>query len=290
MEHTLPVRFVQVTGVRRLTPRMARITFGGPDLAGFDLAGPDQQVKLYFPRPGQRVSLLPASGAGADGDVMRWYAAYSEIPDAERPWMRSYTVRACDTGRGTIDIDFCLHEDAGPATRWAAAARPGDTLGMFGPSAWFSRPIGLGTAEWVLLAGDDAALPAIATILEWLPPGIHALVFAEVADAAEEQTFATRAEATLHWLHRGMRRAGTGGLLTQAVRTADLPRGLLYAWLGGEAGTVRALRRHLVDERGVDRLSVDFTGYWRLHLSQDDAPTEEDLTEARERLAEAEER
>ncbi|WP_351224534.1 siderophore-interacting protein [Streptomyces sp. NPDC002133] len=48
MDHALPLRFIQVTGVRRLTPRMARITFGGPDLAGFTLDAPDQQVKLYF--------------------------------------------------------------------------------------------------------------------------------------------------------------------------------------------------------------------------------------------------
>ncbi|MGW2559414.1 siderophore-interacting protein [Streptomyces sp. NPDC001514] len=285
MDHTLPLRFVQVTGVRRLTPRMARITFGGPDLTGFTLDAPDQQVKLYFPRPGQRAPRLPEPGA--DGDVMRWYAAFSAIPEAERPWMRSYTVRACDARRGTIDIDFVLHEDAGPATRWAAAARPGDTLGMFGPSAYFTRPIDLGAAQWVLLAGDETALPAIGTILEWLPAGTRTLVYAEVADAAEEQRLATQGEVTVHWLHRNGRPAGPGGPLVGAVRTAAFPPGPVYAWLGGEASAVRALRRHLVGERGVDKRSVDFAGYWRQRLSQDDAPTEADLAEARERLAQA---
>ncbi len=51
---------------------------------------------------------------------------------------------------------------------------------------------------------------------------------------------------------------------------------------------MRALRRHLVDERGLDRRSIDFTGYWRLKLTQDDAPIEEDMADVRERLAEAE--
>lgn len=53
------------------------------------------------------------------------------------------------------------------------------------------------------------------------------------------------------------------------------------------AGTARALRRHLVEDRGLAKPSVDCAGYWRLSLTQDDAPTPEDLAEARERLTEA---
>jgi NADPH-dependent ferric siderophore reductase len=37
----------------------------------------------------------------------------------------------------------------------------------------------------------------------------------------------------------------------------------LYAWLAGEAGVIKTLRRHLVTERGVDRKAVAFMGYWR---------------------------
>ncbi|UWF78561.1 SIP domain-containing protein [Microbacterium sp. EF45047] len=36
-----------------------------------------------------------------------------------------------------------------------------------------------------------------------------------------------------------------------------------HAWLAGEAGTITALRRHLVRDLGVDRRSVAFMGYWR---------------------------
>jgi NADPH-dependent ferric siderophore reductase len=38
----------------------------------------------------------------------------------------------------------------------------------------------------------------------------------------------------------------------------------IYAWLAGEAGVIRALRRHLVSERGIDRRTVAFMGYWRI--------------------------
>ena len=72
-----------------------------------------------------------------------------------------------------------------------------------------------------------------------------------------------------------------------AVRRAGLPTDRPFAWLAGEAGAVRALRRHLVEERGFDKRAIDFAGYWRRRLSQDDAPTPDDLADARELVAQA---
>lgn len=39
--------------------------------------------------------------------------------------------------------------------------------------------------------------------------------------------------------------------------------GAFYAWLAGEAGVIKGLRRHLVSELGLDRRQVSFMGYWR---------------------------
>jgi hypothetical protein len=61
----------------------------------------------------------------------------------------------------------------------------------------------------------------------------------------------------------------------------------VFAWLAGEAGTVRLLRRHLVEERGVPKRAIDFAGYWRRRRTQDDPPTEQDLADAQELLARA---
>lgn len=36
-----------------------------------------------------------------------------------------------------------------------------------------------------------------------------------------------------------------------------------YAWVAGEAGTVRDLRRLLLTEHGLDRGGASFMGYWR---------------------------
>lgn len=275
----LPVSLVTVTDVQRLTPGMARVTFRADTLPASVGGTPDEQVKLCFPQAGQDRPRLPE----ADGDTMRWYQAFLAIPEDERPVMRSYTVRRRHPGTDLVDIDFVLHDDAGPATRWARTAEPGRVIGMVGPSAAYARP--LGEADLLLLAGDETALPAIGTIAESLPQGARAVAYIEVTDATEEQHLDSRADLTVHWLHRGPAAPGRSHILVDAVRRADLPGDGVFAWLAGESAAVRALRRHLVDERGIDKGAVEFSGYWRLKLTQDDAPTAEDLAEAQERLA-----
>jgi NADPH-dependent ferric siderophore reductase len=281
----LPHSVIEVLRCRRITPRMQRVTFGGPDVARFTPVGPDQHVKLFFPRrPGGPIDIpvMPE-----DGDVTRWYSAYLQMPDDDRPWMRSYTIRAHHPDRTEIDIDFVLHGDghAGPATAWAAAAAPGERLGMLGPQ--ITRLREPDEHAWKLIAGDESALPAIGALVESLGPHERALVFVEVQDAAEEQALASPGLVDLWWLHRGALPAGASTALVDAVRAADLPDGPVFAWLAGEASAVRALRRHLVTERGIARRAVSFTGYWRLHRTQDDAPTDEEIAEQAEMLADA---
>ncbi|EOD69564.1 siderophore-interacting protein [Amycolatopsis vancoresmycina] len=259
-----PTGLLEVTAVRRVTPRMVRVTFTGDGLAELE-PWPDQQLKLLFPPPGRPVRL-----PSADDDVMRWYQAYLAIPADERPVMRSYTVRSRDGD--TIDVDFVLHAGAaGPATAWAARAAAGDVLGRYGPDPAYRRP--LSTADTLLCAGDETAIPAIASILSEVD---NAVVFLEVADAAEEQPL-----PGVRWLHRDG--AEHGSRLLEAVRGMALPEA---AWLAGEASTVRALRRHLV-ERGLPKNAIEFTGYWRRSLTQDDAPTSDDLADAAEKLADS---
>jgi NADPH-dependent ferric siderophore reductase len=275
---------LHVTGTERITPRMVRITLGGEDLAGFTPVAPDQQVKLFFPRPGHVRPVVPEMPV--DGDVMTWYQAYMAVPEPERPWMRSYTIRRYHPDRREIEIDFVLHGadgGHGPASRWVARARPGDHVGMYGPSVSHFRVAG--AHDWRLLAGDETALPAIGALLEALAPGTRAVVYVEVADTAEEQELESEGDVEIHWLHRGGMTPGHSSVLLDAVRAAELPDGVPFAWIAGEASTVRALRRHLVGERGLDKKQIAFTGYWRLNLTQDDQPTAEDTAEQAEAMA-----
>ncbi|MFD4676251.1 siderophore-interacting protein [Lentzea sp. NPDC058450] len=251
-----------VTSVVPLTPRMTRMTFTGPGLAEIG-TWPDQQLKLLFPQPGGSAHVSDAP------DVGTWYQAYLAMPDDERPWMRSFTVR--ELADEVLTIDFVLHGANGPASRWASSAQVGDVIGRFGPSPDYARP--LGEAELLVFAGDETALPAIASLLELLPAAQQRLVFVEVADPAEEQDV-----PGVRWVHRS-----AGEDLVSVVTAQDVPADV-WVWLGGEASAVRALRRHFVG-RGVSKKDIEFSGYWRRTLTQDDAPTADDLAEAQERIA-----
>ncbi len=248
---------LQVVRTRRLGPTMLRVTLGGDDLAGFASGGRDQSFSLFLPHPGQSSPVLPT------GDD--WFGRYRAMDPVERAVMRSYTVRAQRAGE--LDVDFALHGEGGPASRWAASARPGDRVTLLGPSVADNKSIGFRPPEgtgWVLLSGDETALPAIAAILESLPSGMPVRVFAEVPEAADVTELSTEADAEVTWLVREEASAHRTETAVEAVRAARLPEGVPYAWIAGEAGTVRALRRHLVGERGFPRRAVTFSGYWRL--------------------------
>jgi NADPH-dependent ferric siderophore reductase len=292
----VPMRFyrVEVRAVHRLTPHAVRVTFGGPDLAGFADDGPDQRCKLFLPRHDGTAPAVP--------EDPEWFARLRAMPAADRPVARTYTIRAARPRSAEVDIDFALHVDshgrdshghdshrhysrhstggpgsgaAGPATRWARTARPGEQAVLWGVRAEYDPPAG---AAWHLVAGDDSALPAVAAILERLPARTVAHVVLEIADATARRPLPTAAEATVTWVYRDRRHGGGphrdaphgptgtgsgGGPLLDALRRARLPAGTPYAWVAGETSDVAAVRRHLVRERGVPAESVTFMGYWR---------------------------
>jgi NADPH-dependent ferric siderophore reductase len=266
---TAPFRFFDAHVVRaeHLGPTMTRITFGGEQLAGFVSGGRDQRFKLFLPHPHQRIPVVPTEED--------WYARWRVMDPGDRAVMRSYTV--CEQRREEFDVEFALHGSgatSGPAARWAAGARPGDRVTVLGPAARdnggvdFRPPEGTG---WVLLTADETALPAVAGILAWLPAGTRARAWIEVPHAEDLRQLPTEADAEVTWL---VRDGAPHGLVPSAVRAAELPTGTPYAWIAGEAGVVRTLRRHLVGERAFDRRAVTFTGYWRLGACEEDLLTE----------------
>ena len=50
-----------------------------------------------------------------------------------------------------------------------------------------------------------------------------------------------------------------------ATKNPGMPAGAMpfYAWMAGEAGVIKGLRRYLVRDVGIDRKQVAFMGYWR---------------------------
>jgi NADPH-dependent ferric siderophore reductase len=261
VRHEAKRRMLVVRNVSHLTPRMIRIVLGGDELSGFVSVAHDDHVKLFFPPPGQEKPVFPTQTP--NGPV------YPE--GAPRPAARDYTPRRYDAAANTLTIDFVLHGD-GPATTWAAQARPGHFIGVGGPRGSFVVPDDF---DWYLFAGDETALPAIGRRLEELPAGTRAVVVAEVADAGEEQKFETRPRLETYWLHRDGAGPGDPSLLQRAVAGLKLPSGEGYAWVAAEAATAKSLRRHLVEERGMPKDRVKAAAYWKrgaaaVHETYDD--------------------
>lgn len=247
VRHALRFRALDVLAVEHVTPHLVRVTLGGADLEGFHSPGFDDHAKLFFPDEATGALTLPT--AGPDGPV--W-------PEGRKPTMRDYTPRRFDAEAGTLAIDFALHV-AGPATRWARQAAPGQRLGVGGPRGSFLVPTAF---DGHLLIGDDTALPAISRRLAELPAGARALVLAEVDGPADHVALPSAADVTLAWVHREGAAPGAVPLL-DALRAATLPAGDLHAWIGCESAAAKALRAHLVGERGLNPKWVRASGYWR---------------------------
>ncbi|MFF7011413.1 siderophore-interacting protein [Streptomyces fimicarius] len=254
-----------VLRTRRLGPSILRITLGGPGIEGFSGGGRDQSLSVLLPRPGQGEAVVPA------GDSGTWHEKWRALPEGERAVMRTYTVRAQRLradGSTEVDLDFVLHGDGGPASRWARAAAPGDRLKVLGPAVADNTAVRFrppADTDWVLIRADESALPAAAAALEWLPAGLPARVWLEIPCTEDRQALNTAAKARISWLVRSEGAA----LCVEAVRAAELPQGTPYAWIAGEASGVRALDHHLIRERGFGRERVTCAEYWRRGLSED---------------------
>lgn len=250
VRHELRMRLLEVRDVEALTPNMRRVTLGGDDLEGFESPGFDDHVKLFFPDPQTGELVLPK--VGPEGVV-------KPAPGDAPRLMRDYTPRRFDAATRTLVIDFALH-DSGPATEWARSAKPGDRIGVGGPRGSFIIPMNF---EGYLLIGDDTALPAISRRLAELPAGSLVFVFVEVDSPADRLRFASDADVVVEWIYREGIPAGQSTALLDALQVATLPDGDLHAWVAAEAGVAKAIRRYLVDERGLNPKWVKAAAYWR---------------------------
>ncbi len=174
-------------------------------------------------------------------------------------------MRRWDPAAGELTLDFVVHGDSGVAGPWAAAARPGDPLVFTGPSGGY-RPDP--AADWHLLVGDESALPAIAASLEALPDGAVAVVRVVCDGPAYEIPLTGPGAVDLAWLHRSGDDSDAD-LLLDAIRDLTFPAGRVHAFVHGEADEIRALRRHLLSDRGLSRPDMSCSPYWRRTMSDE---------------------
>lgn len=249
-------RFPRCTGVaelvsrEQLTPRMIRVTLrcDGFGAADWPIEQPGEIITLFFP-DGEDEVVLPSQNG--------W-----TFPENNRAadW-RNYTVRRHLPGQRAIEVDVVLHEPRGHACTWAADMPIGAGVGYAGPRLDY---VPREDAEWLLLCGDETALPAIAAIIETTD---HERVLAVVevhddAEAAALDVDGAGAQADIRFVSREGAPAGTTSHLADALRALDLPAGVGQAWGAAESKIAKDVRTVLRDERGLPRTHAGARGYW----------------------------
>lgn len=222
---------VVVDAVELLTPNMRRIAFAGEALATLSVPLPAQWLKV----------VLPASLDGMQAN-------------------RAYTIRHFHPDRRRMEIDFVLHGDAGPASAWAGSAKVGDVVHLSSPRGGYRVDP---DAHWRLLAGDETALPAIASILDALPvDGIPTYVVVEVPSLDDVQPLCDSGTTVFQWVAREDSGRVPGHLLQEMVAMLPLSDARAEVFLAGEATAVKAIKRDLAQRAPLAR--IDAKGYWLL--------------------------
>ncbi|MDX6806943.1 siderophore-interacting protein [Terrihabitans rhizophilus] len=236
-------RLMTVKRARMVAPRMRRVTLTGQDLARYS-SNADLHVKLLFPP----ISSAPLWPELMPSGLVRW----PEGPN--KPAVRKYTIRRIDVATGEIDVDFVLHDDPGPGSKFGASASSGDRVGMIGPGGR-SVP----AASYYLLLGDETAIPAIGRIMDTLSGSQRGLALIEVDSPADEVPLSSKAGLEVRWIHRD-----AGASLASAVQELDLPdQAGTFVWAGAEFETFRDLRRFFRRGCKIPPAQQLIVSYWR---------------------------
>lgn len=278
-----PVHTFEVVRTEEIAPHMVRVVLGNNGSTGFDTFTPNDFADAYV-----KLVIVPDGVDVAGLEQPLTLDSFKALPPEKQPVVRTYTVRDADPGRGEVTIDFVVHGEHGVAAPWAASAKPGQPAYLMGPSGAYSPDP---AADWHLLAGDEAALPAIGAVLEALPADAVGKVFVEVAGPEDEIELPAPEGVTVNWIYRGGRAdlvpeeaAGDHAPLIAAVKeTAWLP-GQVQVFIHGEAQAVmHNLRPYIRKERGVEaKWASSISGYWRR------GRTEETFRQWKAELAKAE--
>ncbi len=243
-------RNLVVRRTEQLSPRLTRITLGGPELAGFALELPAASVRLLLPEPG-----------GDQIDLPSWNGNEFLRRDGSRPVIRTLTPRHHRPETDELDVDVVRHGH-GPASRWAAEAVVGSPVAVSGPGRGYAVDP---ARRDLVLAGDESAIPAISQLLEVLAsvaPSSRIRVQLEAEDPSAELALPAHPGATVTWVIRDPACA-FGDTLVAAVAGLDLAPDTVV-WAAGEAAAVQRLRRLLFDERSMSRSRTTIRGYWKV--------------------------
>lgn len=236
-----------------LTPHYIRVILEG-DMNVYEQANVGDNNKLIFPESG--VTNLPKFGEERSGVVP--------------PPMRTYTLRAIDREQDTMTIDFVVHGDEGPASKWAINAEKGDQLGVLMKAR--TKPL-FKPADNYFLFGDHTALPVISVILEELPKNSVGTVVLEVYSAEDRLMLAKPEKVDLIWLFND--HPGRGSQLARTLRNYNwVDVANTYVFGAGEQSIIKEIGHFLRTETCLKRDQWQVMSYWKYGESEESSSDE----------------
>lgn len=210
-----------VTGRRAISDHYLRLSFAAGGLLADRVLHPTMWIRMWF----------------SDGD---------------RVHQRGYTLVDPDPANDTVDVEFALHD--GIASRWAEAARPGDTIEatVLGSNFTLPQPPPAG----YVIVGDTASLPAINSLLVAIGDA-PACVYLEAGHDDDKDLPVARGSGVV-WIDR----EDGGEALVRAVRQAAFDADEHFAWVACDNRTTRAVVKVLREDYGISRNSIKAQAYW----------------------------
>lgn len=236
--YELKPRPATVISINDLTPGYRQMVVTGDEFFDFQSQSPADHIKVQIE---------------VDGEKIR----------------RDYTPRRFENGE--LTLEFALHAD-GPVTNWARNAEVGSTCTVLGPrGSKVVKPV----FDAYVIIGDETMLPTVGRALEMIDPDASIVAVIEVESEADRIELPTTGNRTVVWAERNGRT--TGDALMEALSSIEWPGGDVYVHAGGEATAMRDVRRHVLNERELDREHLNISGHWKRGESDFDhhAPIEE---------------
>ncbi len=243
-----PANFYEMTLLRKSRPvqGVLRLTLE-TDGEGLSSAEDGYHVKLMVPADPKREPVWP--GLRPNGTTA-W-------PRKEnRLHVRYFTVRHIRSAGREVDIDIVDHP-GGRLYEWAIQAKTGDRVGLMGP-------VGLETAdlqEPVLMAGDMTALPAMARMIENMPPAMKGVAFLAFPEGGKLEDYFQVSERAID-IQLIDRDKFDGQILDKMKRMRE-QSDFKTAWFGGEHSTAKVMEAYFQHDCGFEADQYSCSTYWR---------------------------
>lgn len=236
--YELKPRPAKIVSITDMTPTYRRMVVTGEEFHDFQTRSAADHVKVQIE---------------VDGEKVR----------------RDYTPRSFENGE--LTLEFALHAD-GPITNWARTAEVGAEFTVLGPrGSMVPKPV----FDAYVFIGDETLLPGVGRAMEILPEDAKFISIVEVENDADKIELPTKSNHEVVWAERKGRAPGVA--LAEALAALDWPEGEVFVYAGGEASAMRDARRHVLNERGLNRENLRMSGHWKRGESDFDhhAPIED---------------